>query len=307
MKIFDAHCDLLYKLWREPDIDVYQDERLQVSISKLKKMNNNIQCFAIFIPEDVPFINRMDIALQQITIFYEKIVKNYPEIKLIKTKSDIDQITNQEIGAVLTLEGCDAIGDQLKNLQILYQLGVRSVGLTWNFANLVADGAHEKRNGGLTNFGRSVIEYLNEKQLWTDVSHASERSFWEALEIAKYPIASHSNAYSICPHVRNLRDEQIVALLKNKGMIGVTFVPFFTTSKNNPTISDVIKHVDYICGLGGENQLGFGSDFDGIDVTIEGLHNYACYETLINELQKYYNEELVHKFMYRNFLEHINF
>ncbi|WP_226665580.1 dipeptidase [Metabacillus litoralis] len=307
MKIFDAHCDLLYKLWREPDIDVFSDERLQVSISKLQERNNNIQCFAVFIPEDIPFINRMEVALQQINLFYQRILKKFPEIKLIKTKSDINLLSNHEMGAILTLEGCDAIGDQLNNLQILYHLGVRSVGLTWNFANLVADGAHEKRNGGLTNFGRMVIRYLNEQRLWTDLSHACERSFWEALDIAEYPIASHSNAYSICKHVRNLKDEQIVALLKNNGMIGVTFVPYFTSNRSNPTISDVLKQVEYICSLGGETQLGFGSDFDGIEVTITGLENYSGYETLINELQKLYSEELVHKFMYRNFFEHMSY
>lgn len=307
MKLFDAHCDMLFKVWREPNINVYDDKRLHVSISKLKKIKNNIQCFAIYIPEDVPFTNRLNAAHAQINLFYQKVLHKYPEVKLIKTKSDISKLSENEIGAILTLEGCDAIGDRLENLELLYQLGIRSVGLTWNYANLVADGALEKRNGGLTNFGRTVINYLNEQKLWTDLSHSSERSFWEALDIAEFPITSHSNVYKLCPHVRNLKDEQIVALFKKNGMIGVTFVPSFISTNHQSSISDVLKHIDYLCSIGGENHIGFGSDFDGIDETINGLDNYSCYDHFINRLLKHYPETTVKKFLYQNFEDHITF
>jgi membrane dipeptidase len=307
MKLFDAHCDMLFKVWRDPNINVYDDKRLHVSISKLKKIKNNIQCFAIYIPEDVPFTNRLNAAHAQINLFYQKVLQKYPEVKLIKTKSDISKLSENEIGAILTLEGCDAIGDRLENLELLYQLGIRSVGLTWNYANLVADGALEKRNGGLTNFGRTVINYLNEQKLWTDLSHSSERSFWEALDIAEFPITSHSNVYKLCPHVRNLKDEQIVALFKKNGMIGVTFVPSFISTNHQSSISDVLKHIDYLCSIGGENHIGFGSDFDGIDETINGLDNYSCYDHFINRLLKNYSETTVKKFLYQNFEDHITF
>jgi membrane dipeptidase len=307
MRVFDAHCDMLYKLWRDPSIDVYEDPSLHVSISKLKAMNKPIQCFAIFVPNEVPFANRLAVAHAQINLFYQKVLRRYPEVKLIKAKSDLLNLAENEIGAILTLEGCDAIGDQLEHLELLYQLGVRSVGLTWNFANLVADGAHEKRNGGLTNFGREVIRYLNDQRLWTDLSHASERSFWEALDLAENPIASHSNAHKLCPHVRNLKDEQIVALFKKKGIIGVTFVPFFTTHSQEPKMSDVLKHVDYLCALGGENNIGFGSDFDGIDETISGLNEYSCYYDFVNQLLNYYPQKVVNKFIYQNFIDHLSY
>lgn len=101
---------------------------------------------------------------------------------------------------MLTLEGCEAIGESLTQLRTLLRLGVRSVGLTWNDANMVADGALEQRGGGLTRFGKEVVQLLNEQQCWTDVSHLSERAFWDVMELAHYPIASHSNAYTLCPH-----------------------------------------------------------------------------------------------------------
>ena len=307
MQIFDAHCDMLFKLWGNPEIDVFKDERLHVNISRLKKGNKNIQCFAIFVPDNIPFVQRLTVAQQQVNIFYQKILHRYPEIKLIKTKEDLTSLKDGELGAILTLEGCDAIGDQLVNLKLLYELGVRSVGLTWNYANLVADGVLEKRNAGITNFGKEVISFLNKQKMWTDLSHASERSFWEALDIAEYPIATHSNVYHLCSHVRNLKDEQIVALFRKKGVIGVTFVPFFTSKQPEPTIANLLTHIDYFCSLGGENQIGFGSDFDGIDETIVGLENYSCYEELGNELLHYYSDKQVKKFLYQNLADHLSF
>ncbi len=307
LQIFDAHCDMLFKLWENPKIDVFKDDRLHVNINRLKIGKKSVQCFAIFVPENIPFVQRLSVAQQQINIFYQKIIHQYPEIKLIKTKGDLETLKDGETGAILTLEGCDAIGDQITNLELLYELGVRSVGLTWNYANLVADGVLEKRNAGLTNFGTEVIRFLNRHNMWTDLSHASERSFWEALDVADYPIATHSNVYQLCSHVRNLKDEQIVALFKKKGVIGVTFVPFFTSDQSKPTISSLIKHVEYLCSLGGENQIGFGSDFDGIDETIAGLENYSCYEKLGNELLHYYSDTQVKKFLYRNLADYLSF
>lgn len=307
LRIFDAHCDLLYKLWGDPTIHAYNDATLQISIQQLLNTHAKVQCFALFVPEEVPFTRRKDVALAQISIFYKKVLEEYDQIKLVLTGADVLSLKEGEIGAILTLEGCDAIGDDLETLDILHRLGVRSVGLTWNYANLVADGVKEKRNGGITNFGRNVIHWLNDKRLWTDLSHSSERSFWDAIEMTKFPIASHSNSYKLCPHDRNLRDEQIKALIHKNGMIGITFVPFFTSQASNCTIKDVITHLDYVCSLGGVNNVGFGSDFDGIDETITGLSNYASYMTLVNTLHQYYSNDLVDKFTFRNFAEHISY
>lgn len=207
---------------------------------------------------------------------------------------------------MLTLEGCEAIGESLTQLRTLLRLGVRSVGLTWNDANMVADGAFEQRGGGLTKFGKEVVRLLNEQQCWTDVSHLSERAFWDVIELAQYPIASHSNAYTLCPHPRNLRDDQIQALIKKNGVIGVTFVPqFLRHDTQTTTVTDVLRHVDYICSLGGENHIGFGSDFDGIFETVDQLANVSHYTHFINELLKHFKEEQVRKFLFCNFYERI--
>lgn len=307
MKIFDAHCDVLYKMWMNPEISFFFDHRLQTNYTYLTQVGQgNIQCFAIFVPSHVHEKARFQVALEMIDIFYEKVLTQ-PNIKLILRKSDALQLKNNEIGTILTLEGCDAIGNDLTNLKTLYRLGVRSVGLTWNYANLIADGILEPRGAGLSFLGKQVVMFNNEKKLWTDVSHLSEQGFWDVMELAKYPIASHSNAKALAPHVRNLTDQQLLALIQKDGMIGITFVPEFLERRANATIDDVLRHVEYICSLGGENNIGFGSDFDGIEKTPENLWNYSYYYILINELLKHYPEKIVKRFLFQNFFEKMSF
>ncbi len=223
MKIFDAHCDVLLQLWSaQGRKDFKHDSQLHITFEQLKNRKGSIQCFAIYVPETVAYENRFEVALQMVDIFYNEIL-SLPGVKFIQTKDDMNMLKQDEIGAILTLEGCEAIGKDAMKLRLLYRLGVRSFGLTWNYANLLADGALETRGAGLTTSGKHVVQELNALHVWTDVSHLNERSFWDVIEIAKNPIASHSNCMKLCQHPRNLNDEQLKALIKRNGMIGVTF------------------------------------------------------------------------------------
>lgn len=307
MKIFDAHCDVLFQLWSaQGKKDFNNDPQLHITFEQLKKRKGSIQCFAIYVPETVLYEKRFEVALQMVDIFYNEIL-SLPGVKFIQTKDDINMLKQDEIGALLTLEGCEAIGKDAMKLRLLYRLGVRSFGLTWNYANLLADGALETRGAGLTTFGKHIVQELNMLHLWTDVSHLNERSFWDVIEIAKNPIASHSNCYKFCQHPRNLNDEQIRALIKKNSVIGVTFVPQFLTSERQANITDIVRHIEYICSLGGEKNIGFGSDFDGILETVVDLTAYREYENVVNELYKHYDASMVERFLYDNFVEHISF
>ena len=234
MKIFDAHCDVLMKMFVDSKISFNDSEKLHITKQSLLNNDAKVQCFAIYIPENVHPDLRFSAALQMVDLFYEKILVER-EMKLICSYEDIVAIEESEIGAILTLEGCDCIGQDILKLQTLLRLGVTSVGLTWNYANNVADGALEPRGAGVSGFGQDVIRLLNEKSIWCDVSHLSEAAFWDTIQLANHPIASHSNVYNICNHPRNLKDDQIQALLKKNAVIGVTFVPQFLT--NQPSAS----------------------------------------------------------------------
>jgi membrane dipeptidase len=303
--VIDLHCDALLKLSEgkgilrfagAPELDTNKERLIQGEVK--------VQCFAIFIEPDISSDQKFQAALEQIDYFYKEVLGKNPEMRHIKNWEDFDRLKANEIGAMLTLEGVDAIGNDLTKLHILYQLGVRSIGLTWNNANLAADGAGEPRGGGLTLFGKEIVQFNNEHQILTDVSHLSEKAFWDVIELALYPIASHSNAKKLCDHPRNLTDEQARAMFKKKGMVHVVYHPPFINIEGVATIADLIKHIDHFCSLGGVDHIGLGSDFDGIHTYVKDLEDASKTQNLINELLKHYKEEEVRGFAYRNFLNH---
>jgi len=306
MNIIDLHCDALMKLANaKGKLKFANASYLDTNKQRLIKGKIKVQCFAVFIDQKIKTEYKFQAALEQIDLFFTEVLGNNPEMKQIKDWSDFYKLEEHEIGAMLTLEGVDAIGGDLYKLRLLYQLGVRSVGLTWNYANLAADGALEDRGAGVTAFGKEIIKANNEHRVFTDVSHLCERAFWDVIELADYPIATHSNARALCDHQRNLTDEQARAMFQKGGTIHVVYAPQFLTTNDQAAIKDVIKHIDHFCMLGGVKQIGLGSDFDGIEQKVIGLEDAAKTQNLINELLKYYNEDEVKGFAYQNFLNHL--
>lgn len=305
MAIIDTHCDVLYKLFMKPELNFRNSGELQVNLDRLNNSGTKVQFFAIYVPETVHPDLKFQAALRMADLFYEKVLSPNPQMKLVNSRQDIARLEDHQIGAVLALEGCDAIGQDLLKLRTLLRLGVRSVGLTWNYGNYAADGALEERGAGLSRFGRQVVSLLNDSETMCDVSHLSERAFWDVIETSSRAFASHSNCHSLCSHPRNLRDDQIKALIDKNSVIGITFVPEFLSGRKDAQIDDVLRHLEHICELGGEDHAGFGSDFDGIDFTVSGLSANEQYLNLIDKLQKYYSEIQVQKFLYRNMSERL--
>lgn len=305
MNVIDLHCDLLMKLNdAKGTLSFNNAPELDTNYERLVKGHVKVQAFAIFIHPELDADQKFQEALNQIYYFYHEVLDNHPNMKQIKDWADIDQLQDGEIGALLTLEGVDAIGNDLKKLKILYELGVRSVGLTWNNANLAADGVGESRGAGLTTFGREIVQFNNAHKIFTDVSHLNEPGFWDVMEEGKYVIASHSNARTICNHRRNLLDEQAKALFDKGSMIHVVYCPPFVKESGRASIDDLMKHIDHFCALGGVQHIGLGSDFDGIDEKVIGLENASKQAHLINELLKRFSEDEVKGFAYQNFLNH---
>ncbi|MEW8986592.1 MAG: dipeptidase [Bacillus sp. (in: firmicutes)] len=306
MEVIDLHCDALLKLWEgKGRLSFANSPELDTNKERLREGHVKVQCFAIFIEPEIKQEHKFQIVLEQIDYFYREVLDKNQDIKQIKDWSDIYKLKPGQIGAMLTLEGVDAIGNDLTKLSILYQLGVKAVGLTWNTANLAADGALEPRGGGLSLFGKEVVHLNNQHQVLTDVSHLSERGFWDVMELAHYPIASHSNSKALCNHPRNLTDEQAVAMFKRGGSVHVVYYPPFVKEDGNASIADLINHIDRFCALGGVRHIGLGSDFDGINMFVGNLENAAKTQNLINELLKHYKEEQVIGFAYQNFLNRL--
>ncbi|GFR37648.1 diguanylate cyclase [Insulibacter thermoxylanivorax] len=297
MRIYDLHCDVLYKMLLEPRLSFSDDKTLDVTYERLVEGGIGLQAFAIFLPEDrVPTFEMVEEAVHA---FHTSILSR-PKMVFVKSREDLSRAEREGgIGALLTLEGAEGLMGSLEYLQRAYDLGVRCLGLTWNYANWAADGVLEERRAGLTLKGRELVARCDEIGMIIDISHLNEPGFWEVLEFGKRPvIASHSNAAAVTGHPRNLSDEQIQAVIVRGGCIGITFVPDFIGGGQG--IADVLKHLDHVCSLGGEDHVGFGSDFDGIDEYLHGLTHPGQYVKLTEALHKHYSSEQVEKFLHQN-------
>ena len=301
--LIDCHCDALMKMWSQAK-SFENDNDLAVNYERWMHSDVKIQCFAIFVPHNISPDRKFKVALQMVELFYEKILQPHPHIRLILSKHDILQLKDDERGAILTLEGVDCIGEDLQRLELLVDLGVRMVGLSWNYRNAAVDGILEPENRGLTTFGKSVVQYLNEKDIWIDVSHLSLQGFDDVLQYGKHIIASHSNVYAITPHERNLRDHQIKKLIEKKGLIGITFVSYFLSTRNKAYLTDLMKHIQYLVDIGAENHIVIGSDFDGTKHMVEEIPTIDKTPLLLERLKGDFDETTIKKISSDNFLRH---
>lgn len=302
--ITDFHCDALCKLLMDSSL-TFRDHgaagKLDVTYERMKQAGTILQTFAIYIPEAIN--GRIEPILESIDRFHEHVL-TCPDMMFVKSKADLSHcLASGQIGAMLSLEGVDGLQGNMSLLRVLYQLGVRAAGITWNHANWAADGVMEPRGGGLTAKGKELVQECDRLGIVVDVSHLSERAFWDTADLAsKTIIASHSNAKAVLDHPRNLTDDQLKAIIALQGMIGITFVPYFLAQGRKVVIDDVLRHVEHVCELGGEKHLMFGSDFDGIDTHVEQLTNPAEAYLLREALHKHYSEEQTEQFLSGNAL-----
>ncbi|MXQ52306.1 dipeptidase [Shimazuella alba] len=308
----DSHCDVLYQLWKRErnnhffsnkyqnvNLFLITDSPLDVSYRALKQNNVLLQNFAIFVPDNIPQTAKLDVALKQIDLFYQQVE---PYVPLVRRHMELDAVLDGHLLSILTLEGGEAIGKDISLLRTFYRLGVRQVGLTWNGVNALADGCKEKRNGGLTEFGRKCVKEMIRLGMIIDVSHLSEQGFWDVVSIPQVKvIASHSNCKKHCMHPRNLTDEQIQAIISLNGLIGVTYVPQFVFQPyQEARMEHLLHHLNHIQYLGGEDHIAFGSDFDGMENKLEGLSNAFDISNFYELLRYHYPEKIVHKWTYEN-------
>jgi Zn-dependent dipeptidase, microsomal dipeptidase homolog len=305
-KIIDLHCDALLRLQQEQGKLSFKDnDQMHITYENLKAGGVKVQAFAIFIYPDVTVEEKYANALEQVKYFHEEVVGKNEKIIQIKKWTDIDKLADDEIGVFLTLESVESIGNDLNKLTHLLDEGVLSVGLTWNPANLACDGITEKRGAGLSNFGFEIVELLNSRDILIDVSHISIAGFWDVMEHAKYPLASHSNVKELCSHIRNLADEQIDALIKRGGQLHVVYAPQFIKDGGNVGVEDLFEHISYIIDRGGAKNLGLGSDFDGIDSTPTGLKDASESQNIIKLIAEKYGDEIAEDIAFNNFYRYV--
>jgi len=144
---------------------------------------------------------------------------------------------------------------------------------------------------------------MNELGIFLDVSHMNDRSFCDAIELTELPpFATHSNSRAVCNNPRNLSDEQFKLIKEKGGFVGINYYPLFVTGSKKARITDIIKHMEHFLGLGGEDVIGLGSDFDGIDFVTDDLSSIGDIDKLIDEMKRIgWSDCLVRKILSENF------
>jgi membrane dipeptidase len=302
MEIIDLHCDALLKLTTLETAKFADDLRLHANRGRLHLGQVKAQVFAIFIDPNIPQSMQFLEAMRQIEAFHTHVLQTEGMVH-ITNWSQLDTLAPHEIGAILSLEGCGPIGDDLAKLSVILDAGVKLVGLTWNEENAVAHGAEQDESLGLKPFGKEVVNLLNERDIIIDVAHLNEQSFWDVLPLAQHIIASHSNARAICDHPRNLTDAQAKALVEHGGHIHIVYYPTFIS--DDATLDDLVAHVKHLAKLVGVEHLGLGSDFDGIDATVNGLAHAGEAQNLLEALREHFSVEEVRGIAINNFRRYV--
>lgn len=187
-----------------------------------------------------------------------------PAILVARTAEDIERAKAQRrLAIVLMFQSTGALGRNVDLIEIYHRLGVRSMNLAYNLAEDAADGCMEARNGGLSVFGRRVVDEIHRVGMLLDLSHTGHRASMEAMERSSVPVAfTHSNVAAVYDHPRNLRDDQIDACVATGGVIGLNGFPIFVKSgTTNPTLDDLLVHLDYLVARAGIDHVGIGLDF----------------------------------------------
>ncbi|MBR2967576.1 MAG: membrane dipeptidase [Clostridia bacterium] len=185
----------------------------------------------------------------------------------------VDKIFELNKNKMLAIEDC---GIFATNIEKIDDFGIKYASLTWNFYNGLAGGAY--CDDGLSFMGSQLIERLNAKGVPIDTAHLNQKSFFEVADIAKKIICSHTCFYAINHHPRNLTNEQIAAIIKNGGVIGLCFVGDFL---GEPTIDTIIRHVDWFLGRFGDKNLCIGTDFFGTSNLPQNLTSYESFDKLV--------------------------
>jgi membrane dipeptidase len=193
---------------------------------------------------------------------YRSAVEAHPDLELASNVDDVAVITGAgRIAVVFDLEDSRPIDDDLNNLAVLADLGVRTLLPTYNRANRAGSGCLDTIDNGLTSWGRSIVNEMNRVGIVPDGSHCSARTGLDMCEISSGPVIySHSCMRAIWDHPRNITDDQARACAATGGVIGITGVGIFL-GPNTPTLEAMTRHLEYTVDLVGIDHVGISSDF----------------------------------------------
>ena len=311
----DTHCDTPMFFPQGIHFE-HRDSKILVDLHKMNEGRQDATIMVAYLPQPKigeTFSSLVDFdvpgPLEYADLIFDKIEEitetNRKYISIARTPGDLyEDKRNGRKSIMLGIENGIALNGQLQNLQHFVQRGVVYITLCHNGDNDICDSARGcNTHGGVSRFGEQVIREMNRLGIMVDMSHASEKSFYDALEISSMPIVcSHSSSRALCDHPRNLTDDQMRALAAKGGVAQTTLYPGFLKKDGEATIIDAIEHLEHAIKIMGIDHVGLGTDFDG-DGGVKGL---ADSSELINFtrqlLARRYSERDIQKIWGGNFL-----
>jgi len=287
------HCDTISKLLEKKRMgrseELFQNTG-HLDLQRMGQQGYALQNFALYV--DLEKCQDPWEEVNQLYLTYrEELEKNAELLAPVYAFEDIEK--NRKCGKIssfLTVEEGQVCKGETEKLDTLYEYGVRMMTLTWNYPNSLGHPSKEDQSLGLTHKGFDFVERMEELGMIIDVSHLSDRGFYDVLLATRKPfVASHSNARSLCGHSRNLTDDMIRKLAERGGCTGLNFYQEFLKSPKAGDgfggLEDLAAHAKYIANIGGVEVLGLGSDFDGIDDNPE-IPGVECMERIWECLHK---------------------
>ena len=311
----DTHCDTPMFFPQGIHFD-HRDSKILVDLHKMNEGRQDATIMVAYLPQPKigeTFSSLVDFdvpgPLEYADLIFDKIEEitesNRKYISIARTPGDLyEDKRNGRKSIMLGIENGIALNGQLQNLQHFVQRGVVYITLCHNGDNDICDSARGcNTHGGVSRFGEQVIREMNRLGIMVDMSHAAEKSFYDALEISSMPIVcSHSSSRALCDHPRNLTDDQMRALAAKGGVAQTTLYSGFLKKEGEATIIDAIEHLEHAIKIMGIDHVGLGTDFDG-DGGVKGL---ADSSELINFtrqlLARRYSERDIQKIWGGNFL-----
>ncbi|NRG16310.1 membrane dipeptidase [Rhizobiales bacterium] len=245
----------------------------------------------------------------------ERIAEKAPDlVSICRSSAEIrEAMGTGRLAMILHIEGAEAIGKDLAELETFHGRGLRSLGPVWSRKNIFGDGvpmafpASPDTGPGLTDAGKELVKECNRLKIQIDLSHITEKGFWDVAKLSDAPlVASHSNAHAVSPSPRNLTDRQLDAIAETGGLVGLNFHVGFTREdgamRADTPLETLVRHMDHLIGRLGEDGVALGSDFDGCLVPA-AIKDVAGLPKLVEAFRKAgYGEELIEKLCWKNWI-----
>lgn len=336
--VFDGHNDVLLKLYRAGGLSACEKfilgDKGAIDLPRAQAGGFGGGFFAVYIPSPIDLDGKFDemtkasydlalpdpiewedalpVAMSQAAILFD--LEKRGALKVCRSVDDIrGAMAAGKIAAIFHIEGAEAIDPDLHTLEVLYQAGLRSIGPVWSRNTIFGHGVPFRfpSDGdigpGLSDHGLRLVKRCNELGIMIDLSHLNSAGFWDVARHSDKPlVATHSNVHSICPHSRNLTDDQLAAIKDSEGMVGLNFAVAFLREDgrmiDEVPLTQMLRHLDYLIEHLGENHVGLGSDYDGAIVPTE-LTSVADLPNLRQAMVNHgYSDTLITKLCHGNWL-----